>query len=297
MPRSRGRSWPGASRLPRSTASASARRTRHPLGAAGALLRYLAELQPGGVPHLSRPAVRRSDAHLWLDEMTRRNLELVEPLVAGTRNATLLETIDRTLTPMGGRLLRQWVLSPLRDVGGDRGAARRGRGLSARRPRPHAACARHSMAYAISSGWLAVPPRGAPRRVNSAHCATPSFGCPTYSRRSRALAGGAELRSTALSTALDELDLLRDVADVLARALTERPPATLADGGVIQAGYDAELDELRALRDGGRQYIASLQQRERDRTGIASLKVGLQPGVRVLPRGHQRTSRPGSRRL
>ena len=110
-----------------------------PLGAAGALLRYLAELQPGGVPHLSRPAVRRSDAHLWLDEMTRRNLELVEPLVAGTRNATLLETIDRTLTPMGGRLLRQWVLSPLRDVARHRGAARRRRCLPARWPRPHPA--------------------------------------------------------------------------------------------------------------------------------------------------------------
>ena len=110
-----------------------------PLGAAGALLRYLAELQPGGVPHLSRPAVRRSDAHLWLDEMTRRNLELVEPLVAGTRNATLLETIDRTLTPMGGRLLRQWVLSPLRDVRTHRGAARRRRCLPARWPRPHPA--------------------------------------------------------------------------------------------------------------------------------------------------------------
>ena len=89
-----------------------------------------------------------------------------------------------------------------------------------------------------------------------------------------ALVGSAERKSAALSTALDELDLLRDIADVLARALTERPPATLAEGGVIQAGYDAELDELRELRDGGRQYIASLQQRERDRTGIASLKVG-----------------------
>jgi DNA mismatch repair protein MutS len=84
----------------RSTDSASARKTTHPSARPGALLRYLADLQPGGVPHLSRPAVRRGDAHLWLDEMTRRNLELVEPLVAGTRNATLLETIDRTLTPM-----------------------------------------------------------------------------------------------------------------------------------------------------------------------------------------------------
>jgi DNA mismatch repair protein MutS len=85
------------------------------LGAAGALLRYLAELQPAGLPHLARPVVRRSDTLLWLDEMTRRNLELVEPLRAGARGCTLLETIDATVTPMGGRLLRQWLLSPLRD--------------------------------------------------------------------------------------------------------------------------------------------------------------------------------------
>ncbi|MGH7515486.1 MAG: DNA mismatch repair protein MutS, partial [Gemmatimonadales bacterium] len=87
------------------------------VGAAGALLRYLTELQPAGLPHLTRPVVRRSDAFLWLDEMTRRNLELVEPLRAGARGCTLLETLDATVTPMGGRLLRQWMLSPLRDPG------------------------------------------------------------------------------------------------------------------------------------------------------------------------------------
>ena len=81
-------------------------------------------------------------------------------------------------------------------------------------------------------------------------------------------------RAAALADALDELDLLAELAAELAGALEERPPVTLADGGVIRQGYDAELDELRALRDGGRQYIASLQQRERERTGISSLKVG-----------------------
>ena len=85
------------------------------LGAAGALLRYLSDLQPGGLPHLARPAVRRSGRHLWLDEMTRRNLELVEPLRAGARGVTVLEVLDRTVTPMGARLLRQWLLSPLSD--------------------------------------------------------------------------------------------------------------------------------------------------------------------------------------
>jgi DNA mismatch repair protein MutS len=85
------------------------------VGAAGALLRYLADLQPAGLPQLRRPVVRRADRYLWVDEMTRRNLELVEPLRAGARGVTLLEAIDRTVTPMGARLLRRWVLSPLRD--------------------------------------------------------------------------------------------------------------------------------------------------------------------------------------
>ena len=243
------------------------------LGAAGALLRYLAELQPGGVPHLSRPAVRRSDAHLWLDEMTRRNLELVEPLVAGTRNATLLETIDRTLTPMGGRLLRQWVLSPLRDVAAIEArldavdaCLRDGRGRTRLREALDGVRDLERLAGRAAAG------RATPRELGALR---DSFlRLPDVLEALTALVGSVERKSAALSTALDELDLLRDIADVLARALTERPPATLAEGGVILAGYDAELDELRELRDGGRQYIASLQQRERDRTGIASLKVG-----------------------
>ena len=74
----------------------------------------LGELQPGGLPHLARPTVRRSEAFLWIDEMTRRNLEPVEPLRSGVRGSTLLETVDATRTPMGARLLRQWLLSPLR---------------------------------------------------------------------------------------------------------------------------------------------------------------------------------------
>src|SRR5437867_11859418 len=88
---------------------------RPALGAAGARLRYARDLTPGGLPHLAHPPiVRRGDA-LELDEMTRRNLELVEPLRAGAEGATLLEVIDRTLTPMGGRLLRRWLLAPLVD--------------------------------------------------------------------------------------------------------------------------------------------------------------------------------------
>ena len=83
------------------------------VGAAGALLRYLRALQPGGLPHLARPVLERTGATMPLDEMTRRNLELVESMQGGGPVGTLLEVLDRTTTPMGARLLRQWLLAPL----------------------------------------------------------------------------------------------------------------------------------------------------------------------------------------
>ena len=83
------------------------------VAAAGALLRYMHELQPGGVPHLARPIVERPGGTMPLDEMTRRNLELIESLRGGEASGTLLTVLDRTLTPMGARLLRLWILTPL----------------------------------------------------------------------------------------------------------------------------------------------------------------------------------------
>jgi DNA mismatch repair protein MutS len=246
------------------------------IGAAGALLRYLGELQPGGLPHLTRPIVRRSDAFLWVDEMTRRNLELIEPLRAGARGCTLLETIDATVTPMGGRLLRQWLLSPLRDpaainarldavevmVDDARGRGRLREGLDGVRDVERLA-------------GRAAAGRATPRELGSLRDSFQRL--PDVAGALAALAGStlpAGGHSGALAEAADELDLLADLSSHLSVALADRLPATLADGGVIRSGYDSELDELRSLRDGGRQYIASLQQRERERSGIPSLKVG-----------------------
>jgi DNA mismatch repair protein MutS len=246
------------------------------LGAAGALLRYLTELQPAGLPHLARPLVRRSEAFLWLDEMTRRNLELVEPLQAGARGCTLLETIDATVTPMGARLLRQWLLSPLRHpaqinqrldavevtVRDSRGRARLREALDGVRDIERLA-------------GRAAAGRATPRELGALRDSfqrLPDVAEALSALAASTLPGGG--RAAALGDAGDELDLLADLGTELTAALETRLPPTLADGGVIRLGYDRELDELRSLRDGGRQYIASLQQRERERTGIASLKVG-----------------------
>jgi len=255
------------------------------VGAAGALLRYLADLKPGGLPHLGRPTVRRSGRFLWLDEMTRRNLELVEPLRVGAKGVTLLEVIDRTVTPMGARLLRRWVLSPLSDPAEIN--ARLNAVDAAVRDSNRRSGAREALDGIRDLERLAgraAAGRATPRELGALR---DSFlRLPEVKDVLRGLAGQADGRTggqAAVPTArppdrltdlLHELDLLEDLAASLSAALTERPPAMLADGGVIRSGHDSELDECRLLRDGGKQYIAAIQQRERDRTGISSLKIG-----------------------
>ena len=241
------------------------------VGAAGALLRYIGELQPAGLPHLARPQVRRSEGHLWLDEMTRRNLELVEPLRAGARGSTLLESIDCSVTPMGARLLRRWLLSPLCDRGAIEQRldavevlTRDNRGRERLREALDGIRDLERLTGRVAAG------RATPRDMGALR--------DSFSRLPDALEAltglaGAE-RSRVLSDISGGFDLLGDLASRLRAALTERPPAALADGDIIRPGFDPVLDELRGLRDGGKQFIAALQLRERERTGIPSLKVG-----------------------
>jgi DNA mismatch repair protein MutS len=238
------------------------------LGALGALLRYARELKPGGLPHLARPRMLRRGDLLSLDEMTRRNLELVEPLRGGT---TLLEVLDRTLTPMGARLLRGWLLAPLVDpaaitarldavevlVADVRGRDRLREALDGVRDVER-------LAGRAALGRASARELGA---LRDSILRLPDV---------RAALDGLEARGRAslLEEAADRFDLLQDLGDELARALVERPPAQASDGDAIRTGYDRELDELKDARDGGKQYIAGLQARERERTGISSLKVG-----------------------
>lgn len=240
------------------------------LGAAGALLRYVMELQPQGLPQLARPIVRRSDDLCWLDEMTRRNLELVEPLRAGTKGVTLVETLDRTMTPMGARLLRQWVLSPLRDpdkINGRLDAV--GTLVTAGRLRAELRAALDGVRDVERLAARATAGRANPRELGALRDSFVRLPGVLVTVRELADESPAAL-ITHIST---NLDPLTDLADTLTVALVERPPITIADGGVIAAGYDHELDELRDLRDNGKQSLAGIQQRERERTGIASLKV------------------------
>jgi DNA mismatch repair protein MutS len=241
------------------------------VGAAGALVRYLAEIQPGGLAHLARPRARRGGDHLWLDEMTRRNLELVDPMRVGAVGSTLLEAIDCTLTPMGGRLVRQWLLSPLRDpaaieqrLDAVEVCAKDGRGRSRLREALDGVRDLERLAGRAAAG------RATPRELAALRDSLERL--PDVLEALAALANRSAAR--VLAEAEAALDALPELSAELRAALADRPPASLADGGVIRSGFDPELDELRDLRDGGKRYIASLQQRERERTGIPSLKVG-----------------------
>ncbi|MGB7211002.1 MAG: DNA mismatch repair protein MutS [Gemmatimonadales bacterium] len=244
---------------------------RPAVGAAGALLRYLTELQPSGLPHLTRPVARRGDRHLWIDEMTRRNLELVEPLQNGAKGVTLYETVDRTVTPMGARLLRQWILSPLAD------AAAIGERLDAVTVLFADARGRARLREALDGvrdierlAGRAAAGRATPRELGALRDSL--LRLPDVVGAFSGLAGR---EGSALLAMIDrDFDILGDLAARLAAGLSDHPPALLIDGGAIRVGFDAELDELRGLRDGGKGYIASLQERERTRTGISSLKVG-----------------------
>jgi DNA mismatch repair protein MutS len=241
------------------------------VAAAGALLHYLRELQPGGVPQLARPHVRRAGTTMLIDEMTRRNLELLEPMRPGDQDTSLLRVVDRTQTPMGARLLRQWLLAPLLSLEaiGERHdavavLAADGRGRERLRD------ALGGIRDLERLGGRAVAHRATPRDLGALR--------DTLQRLPDVLGALSGLAGRADSAWLDGLvtgfDLLADLSGLLAAQLTDQPPAVLGDGETIRAGVDAALDEQRDLRDGGKSFIAALQAGERERTGIGSLKVG-----------------------
>jgi DNA mismatch repair protein MutS len=244
------------------------------VAAAGALLRYLKELQPAGIA-LTRPLVERADGILPLDEMTRRNLELVESLrgpATTTRPAgTLLDVLDRSVTPMGARLLRQWLLAPLANH-----AAIESR-LDAVASFVAAAVARERLRNELDRirdverlATKAALSRLTPREAVALGASLETL--PTL--RATVLEARAGAGVAALNAFLDSWDDCADVAADILSTLRRDAPVVIGDEPAIAEGVDAELDELRSLRDGGRDAIARIQSEERARTGIQSLKVG-----------------------
>jgi DNA mismatch repair protein MutS len=238
------------------------------VGAGGALLRYLRELQPSGVPHLARPIVERAGTTMPVDEMTRRNLELVESMRGGDVSGTLLGVLDRTVTPMGARLLRQWILAPLLDRNAIEALLDGVGALAAD------LIARHALRDALDGvrdlerlASKTAAGRATPREVGA-------LGVSLARMPAVEGALGRVATRGVLAEVRARWDSCVDLASEVARMLVERPPAAIGEEPAVRAGVDGELDELRAVRDGGRDGIAGIQARERERTGISSLKVG-----------------------
>jgi DNA mismatch repair protein MutS len=255
--------------------------------ASGALLHYMQKTMQGGLEHVdSIHFYERTDC-LAMDSVSVRNLELVEPLFSGeSAHTTLFHTLDACCTPMGRRLLRATLLRPANELGE----------ITARLDAVAEAAGdlrrRESVRRAMDGlldlerllGRVALDSAG-PREVMALAAtlaclprlreAVESFQAARWRKLSGQISTEistteSSTLSTRISTAFDAME---DLHEMIVQALVDEPPVTLADGGVIRPGVDAELDELRELGRSGRQALASIEERERQRTGIGSLKV------------------------
>ena len=234
--------------------------------AVGALLSYIRETQKFDLSHVNRLDVFFDGRYMELDWATRRSLELTETMRGGEKRGSLLWVLDRTKTPMGGRLLRAWVerplLSPLaikrrlaavRELHGD--GVRRGELIEALRDVTDMRRLVGRCVYGTAGG----------RDLRSL------ANCIAVLPRLLALLEpfkSQELREIAATDPLEDLRALID------RAICDEPPFSVREGGILRAGYSEEVDRLRLLRDNGTQMVSELERRERERTGIKKLKVG-----------------------
>ena len=236
------------------------------LMAVAAVLHYLQETQKGTVRHLTGITPYSTAEFLVMDEATRRNLELIVTMGEGRRKGSLLGLMDRTVTAMGGRKLRQWISYPLVSLLAinerldaveellDEGELRRSivtlldgvYDLERLNGRISLASASAKDLASLRESLLRIPP---------VREALHGVGSPLLCR----------LR--------DEIDPLDDLAGIITRGIVENPPFVLRDGGIIADGYNAELDELRDISREGKGFIARLEAQERSRTGISSLKI------------------------
>jgi DNA mismatch repair protein MutS len=243
------------------------------LDAAALALRYLQQNQMTALEHIRTLATYSVERFMYLDATARRHLELTQNLMDGTRRYTLLASIDSTCTPMGARLLKRWLDEPLLEP--DAIAAR----LDAVDALAQQSIRRDALRQMLRP--LADLERLAARASTGTANARDLVALRQSLQRLPALYAEADalLRElpqppTLLATLAPRLAPLSDLCALLERALVDDPPADLKSGGVIRDGYDPELDRLRQVRTDGKQWIAQLEAKERQRTGIPSLKVG-----------------------
>ncbi|MBF0252989.1 MAG: DNA mismatch repair protein MutS [Candidatus Omnitrophica bacterium] len=237
------------------------------IGAAGALIKYLRDTQKNDLTNITSISYYKLENHMTLDWNSHRNLELVHSMEDFSRKGTLLEVMDRTKTPMGKRLLRKWILNPLVEVEAihlrlntveyfnDNTSLRKTireylddiydvDRLS------NKVCIGSSNARDVRALWASL------KSIESLKKNIP------------------EKLPEKLSDIKNKIGDFDDVINMIDKCLIEEPPLMIKDGGIIKDGYDKELDELRKIAKGGKDWLLELQKKEIERTGINSLKVG-----------------------
>lgn len=235
--------------------------------AAGALLDYIRDTQKSALGHINRLESYRRNRHMTIDEATRRSLELTHTMRDGQRQQSLLGTIDETCTPMGARLLADWLSSPLTDL------HQISERLDAVEELVSDLTLRDSLRELLKGMYDL---QRLTSRVATGRCSPRDLSClaSTLGQLPKLKAKLTERKSNRLTTLEQRIDMCPEVRQAISDVVVDEPPITVADGGVVRPGFSVQLDELRELAKGGKQWIASYQAQESKRTGIPNLKIG-----------------------
>ena len=235
--------------------------------AAGALLCYLTQTQKNSLSHILQAKAYEATRYMALDKCALRNLELVETARGKSRRGSLLWILDKTSTAMGSRLMRSWIERPLKDADA----------INERLDAVQELTEQPMIAESLRQTFDGIYDierllsRIAYDAVNARDCLALMTSLETVPLIKDT---GSSLATTLLKRTLESLDPLEALTDTLRRAISPDAPISVREGGMIRTGYNAELDELREIGQNGKGYLAALEARERERTGIKTLKVG-----------------------
>jgi len=237
------------------------------LGAAGAVIQYLKETQKTSLKHIGKIQKYQADNRVLMDKATQQSLEITQTMRNRDREGSLLGVIDQTKTSMGARLLREWIISPLRVSAEIKYRQTGVKELSENSPLRRELCDILGNIYDIE-------------RISTKISCGRANGRDLVSLK-QSLSKLPALKektgfciSDILVSIEQQLDILEEVRTLIGTAIVSDPPPTIKDGGLIREGYDAALDELKYISKNGKSWIANFQAEEITRTGINSLKVG-----------------------
>ena len=235
--------------------------------AAGALMRYLYETQKNVLMHITRMTADDHREYMIIDAATKRNLELTLSMREMKKRGSLLWLLDKTKTAMGGRLIRNWIEQPLISM----------KEISRRHSAVAELCSEYQLRLELRDRLSDISDvekllsRISYGNMDARHALSLKMSVQRFKGLKESL---VMCRSDLLKKSYEDLDPLEDLANYLERAVSEDPPIGIRDGGIIKNGFSKEVDDLRNAGGNAKKWIAELEQKERERTGIKTLRVG-----------------------